>query len=360
MRYAADLPLAGLVSVLLSSASLAAEASATRELPPVPGIFMQVGERYVTTHEVQRELVVTLRPQLLRRKRMVEAGTWTEADQAKLVAQSDALGVQLAALLREKAVMEEYARSQGIKPHEPQLEERLRRRTRQAGGIKALLRKEGRTLGEIRDELRGEDMRARFMRNFVPEAAAPGPRDIRDYYAAHRDEIKGPARVKVRVLLIARGADPAGALAKAEDLKRELQFAPDRFEERARELSQHRETAGRGGLITAEIDGEETEWVGVDLLFRQNAVIGRVAAQLSPGRVSDVLAFANGYALVKVEGRREGGQLGIAEAAEPIREKLALEEREKLRREWVVFYQRSMYVADGRGRRVSPGAARGR
>jgi parvulin-like peptidyl-prolyl isomerase len=321
---------------------------------------MQVGERYLTTHEIQRELVVTLRPQLLRRKRMVEAGTWTEADQAKLVAQSDALGVQLAALLREKAVMEEYARSQGHGPDELRLEERLRRRTREAGGIKALLRKEGRTLGEIRDELRGEDMRVRFMRSLVPDAGPPGPSDIREYYAAHRDEIRAPAKVKTRILLIAKGDDPAGALAKAEDLKRELQFAADRFEERARELSQHRETAGRGGLITAEVDGEETEWIGIDLLLRQNAVIGRAVARLSPGRVSDVLAFANGYALVKVEGLREGGPLRIEEAAEPIKEKLALEERESLRREWVVFYQRSMYLADGRGRRVSPRVVRGR
>jgi len=359
MRCTAHLPLAGLVSVLVSSASPAADAPAAKALPPAPAILMQVGERYVTTHEIEREIMTALRPQLLRRGQMIKKGAWTQADEARLAAQGKTLKRQIVVVLRTKAIMEEHARAQGLRPDELRLEERLRRRALRAGGVEALLKAEGRTLGEIREELRGDDMRARFMRNYVPDAVPPGPRDIREYYAAHRDEIKAPAKVKVRVILLAKGDDD-GALATAEKLKRELQFAPERFAERAREHSQHRQTAGRGGLIAGMEAGKETEWIGIDALLRQNALVGRAVSQLPPGKVSDVLAFADGYALVKLEGVREGGLLGIGEAAEPIKEKLAAETREKLLEDWVVYYLRSTYLADGQGRRVNTRIAPGR
>ena len=112
--------------------------------------------------------------------------------------------------------------------------------------------------------------------------------------------------------------------------------------------------------MTYAIDGEETEWIGIDILLRQNAAIARALSQLSPGKVSGVLAFANGYALVKLEGLREGGPLGIGEAADPIKEKLALVKRERLLEDWVLYYMQSTYLADGRGRRISARATIGR
>ncbi len=360
MRSTAHLPLAGLVSVLVSSATFAADAPAAGALPPAPAILMQIGERYLTTHEIEREIMTALRSQLLRRKQMIREGTWSQADEARLAAQSEALKRQVVIVLRTKAIMEEHTRAQGMRPDELRLEERLRRRARQAGGVDALIKAEGRTLGELRDDLRGDDMRARFMRNYVPDAMAPGPREIREYYTTHRDEIKAPAMVKVRAILLARGDDAAGTLATAEKLKRELQFAPDRFAERAREHSNHRQTAERGGLIVGEMAGEETEWIGLDALVRQNALVGRAVAQLLPGKVSDVLTFAGGYALVKLEGIREGGILGIGEAADLIKKKLTTETREKLIEDWVLYYLRSTYLADGRGRRVNVGSAPGR
>jgi len=352
MRRATNPLLAGTAPLFVALVSCVTSAAEGDILPPAPNIFVQVGERYLTTHEIRQEVLAALRPQLVRRKQMMEAGAWTEAEGARLAAQSDALKREIPILLRQKAVMEEYARAQGVRPNEPGIEERLRRAARQAGGIEALVKSQGKTLSEIRDEFRGEELRARFMRQFVPEAAPPSPREIREYYAAHRDEIKAPARVKVRVLLVARGDDAEAALAEAEGLKRELQFAPDRFERLVREQSQHAETAARGGLITVEVDGEEKEWIGIDVLLRQNAAVARVVSRLSPGQVSDVLTFANGYALVKLDGLREGGPMGIGEAAEPIRRKLTIEKRERLLMDWVVYYSRTMYLADGLGRRI--------
>jgi parvulin-like peptidyl-prolyl isomerase len=346
--------------LLVSSAVPAADAPAAGALPPAPAIVMHVGERCLTTHEIEREIMSMLRPQLLRRKQMIEKGTWNQSLEAQLAAQSEALKRQVVIVLRTKAIMEEHARAQGHSPDELRLEERLRRRARQAGGVEALVKAEGRTLGEIRDNLRGDDMRARFMRNYVPDAVPPGPREIREYYTAHRDEIKASAMVKVRAILLAKGDDEAGALATAERLKRELQFAPDRFAERAREHSDHRQTAESGGLIAGKFEGKETEWIGLDELLRQNPLVGRAVAKLQPGKVSDVLAFADGFALVKLEGIRQGGILGIGEAADLIKDKLAADAREKLVEDWVLYHLRSTYLADGRGRRVDVRTAPGR
>jgi hypothetical protein len=330
--------------LLVSSAVPAADAPAAGALPPAPAIVMHVGERCLTTHEIEREIMSMLRPQLLRRKQMIEKGTWNQSLEAQLAAQSEALKRQVVIVLRTKAIMEEHARAQGHSPDELRLEERLRRRARQAGGVEALVKAEGRTLGEIRDNLRGDDMRARFMRNYVPDAVPPGPREIREYYTAHRDEIKASAMVKVRAILLAKGDDEAGALATAERLKRELQFAP----------------AESGGLIAGKFEGKETEWIGLDELLRQNPLVGRAVAKLQPGKVSDVLAFADGFALVKLEGIRQGGILGIGEAADLIKDKLAADAREKLVEDWVLYHLRSTYLADGRGRRVDVRTAPGR
>jgi len=144
MRRATNPLLAGAAPLLVALVSCVTSAAEGDILPPAPNIFVQVGERYLTTHEIRQEVLAALRPQFVRRKQMMEAGSWTEAEGARLAAQTDALKREIPILLRQKAVMEEYSRAQGLRPNEPGLEERLRRAARQAGGIEALIKARGR------------------------------------------------------------------------------------------------------------------------------------------------------------------------------------------------------------------------
>jgi len=333
------------------------------EIQPSPNVLVKVGADCVTSYGVQREVGIQMRGQDAARRKRLEAGSWTDEDEAKLSNVRALLAVKSRNELVARALMAEIALEAGYRPNERQLERRLRSAVKKAGSIEALVRKEGRSLNGIRELLRQQDLQGRFFRNFIPQDPGPGPREIREHYEANRAALKSPSSVRVRIIFVSSASDRKAAFEKADGLKRELRYAPDRFALRARESSDHKETAERGGLMVADVGGEKVEWVPSDQLARVNPVVAQVAQKLQPGRVSDVVPLADGFLLVKLEGYKKGRDLTLPEVADRITQALARETENRLIGDWIEYYLRRTYLVDSLGRRVGdrprPGAEGG-
>ncbi|MHC4200607.1 MAG: peptidylprolyl isomerase, partial [Planctomycetota bacterium] len=338
---------------------LAAAASVTArpEAPPRPGpgeellpssnILVKVGADCITSYGVQREVGIQLRGRDAVRRKRLEAGNWTEEEEARLANDRALLAVKFRDALVRRALMAEIALEAGYRANERQMERRLRAAVKEAGGIEALVRKEGRSLNGIRELLRQEDLQRRFFRNFIPQESGPGPREIREYYEANRAALKSPPRVRVRIIFVSSASDRKAAFEKADALKRELRYAPDRFALRARESSDHKASAERGGLFVLETGGEKVEWIPFDELARMNPVVAQVAQKLRPGRVSEVVRLNDGFLLVKLEGLRKGRDRTLPEVADQITQLLSREVENRLIGDWMDYYVRRTYLVDG-------------
>ena len=202
-------------------------------------------------------------------------------------------------------------------------------------------------------------MRFAFFRNFVPQGPGPGPREIREHYEANRPALKSPARVRVRIIFVSSASDRKAAFEKADGLKRELRYAPDRFALRARESSDHKESAEQGGLVVVDVGGEKVDWVPLGALARMNPVVAQVAQKLQPGRVSEVVRLADGFLLVKLEGYRKGREPELSEVADRITQSLSREVENRLIGDWMEYYLQRTYLVAGLGRRVGKGPGPG-
>jgi hypothetical protein len=329
------------------SAPQAAPREEAPALPPPPAILARVGQSILTTRDLEDALDPRSRALLEGRRAAIEKGAWTEAEERRLARVLPGLARRARRRALHETVAVETARASGYSPDEAEVEARLEQAARRAGGADKLARAEGSSLAEIRSDLRRQYLELRFYRNHVAHAVAPSPAEIRAYYEAHRDEMRLPTMVRLRKVTISgeRGADSARRL--AEKIRKEAEARPESFAELARRHSDDGESAPRGGLLVAG----GTEWLPLDLM---QGGLGEIARSLSEGEVSRVIETPDGFHLVKLDGLRPQGELSLAEAADRIGEALRRRTEEEIRADWMDFYLRRIYLADGEGREMSP------
>lgn len=282
--------------------------------------------------EFQRELSRRLQDGLRRRDQLVRAGLWGPREEEAF--NEARLGVisDVRAQLLRSAVIEDLVLSSGFRPDETILELRLEAAAKRAGGFEKLALQQGRNLGELREELRRADIERRFWRSFVPAPPEPTPAQIREYYMARREQMRSAPLVKLRVIQL-----PAGEHELADELRRELQYAPDRFAQRAREHSAHRESAERGGLLAAG-DG----FIPLDSL---PGPLAAAVARMNSGEVSNLIELADLIYLLKLEDARPGRAYTLEEVSEQIAELLRRAAEERALADWCEYYFHRVYVS---------------
>jgi parvulin-like peptidyl-prolyl isomerase len=335
MKYTRNI-LAVVGATLIAQAATAATASdAGPVLPEPPAIYARIGDKILTTLEVEREGRKRMAPVLKRAEIIKKAGRWTEADDAEIARLRQRFGVEALLDMRRQALMEDLTESSGMRADEFMIELQITSAAKRLGGLDKLVESEGRNLSEIRRELRLRDITRKFYRSFVPQGAPPGPSEIRAYYYENQDQLKEPDSVRVSIIQIAFGDDKEAAFDKVDSLRRELQFAPERFAARAREFSVHKESAERGGVYTFRRGRDELEEIPVDVL--PQAWIQAIATLL-PGRVSGTIETAEGFVLLKLDDYRKGKDVSFSEVADKISILLRRMEEQRIVADWTDYY----------------------
>jgi peptidyl-prolyl cis-trans isomerase C len=179
---------------------------------------------------------------------------------------------------------------------------------------------------EFREQVRRTLVVARFVDAEVAAQVTLGVEDLRRYYDQNPSEMMRPEAIRIGQIMVRvpSGASlqaRAAARQKIEEILKELRAGSD-FAEMARKHSDGPE-AGRGG--------------DSGLMSRGGGPppIERVAFQMKPGEISDVIETRIGFHIIRVGDTRPAGPVPFEEAREAIRARLAARERDQAIRAYV-------------------------
>lgn len=194
---------------------------------------------------------------------------------------------------------------------------------------------EGITLEELRVRYRRTLLFQKVVRNKLADRLKVGDDDVRSYFQQHQREFLTGQEVHVRHVFLAL---PAGASATEETRVRALGEsalarlrAGEDFAKVAREVSQG-QTAREGG---------DLGWLKRGVVQPE---VERVAFNLEPGKISDLVRTKPGFHILKVEARRGGEPRPFEEVKEEIRGRLMMEQAEGHQQQYVADLRKSAFL----------------
>lgn len=141
----------------------------------------------------------------------------------------------------------------------------------------------------------------------------PSPQEIEQHYNANIEQFSQPDQVRAQhILLKTEGKDDAAVKAQAEDLLKQVKGGAD-FAALATKFSEDESSKVKGGDL--------------DFFGRGQMVpeFDKVAFELQPGAISDLVKTQFGYHIIKVTEKRAASQRPLAEVKDQIAEQLKWE-----------------------------------
>jgi peptidyl-prolyl cis-trans isomerase SurA len=187
------------------------------------------------------------------------------------------------------------------------------------------------TLGEFK-KLETERMMVQAMRHKNTEInTIISPNRLQDYYRKHAAEFTSKEQIKLRMIMIPAGtSDPAGQKAMAEEILGKLVNGAE-FERMAQIYSED---------STRDLGGD-WGWVDRGTL---TAALEKVAFNLRPGKISNIIALGGNYYILKIEDKRGGATRSFNEVREEIERKLITEEAQAKQERWLASLRQKAYI----------------
>jgi len=187
------------------------------------------------------------------------------------------------------------------------------------------------TLGEFK-KLETERMMVQAMRHKNTEInTIISPNRLQDYYRKHAAEFTSKEQIKLRMIMIPAGtSDPVGQKAMAEEILGKLVNGAE-FERMAQIYSED---------STRDLGGD-WGWIDRGTL---TAALEKVAFNLRPGKISNIIALGGNYYILKVEDKRGGATRSFAEVREDIEKKLITEEAQAKQERWLASLRQKAYI----------------
>ena len=161
-----------------------------------------------------------------------------------------------------------------------------------------------------------------------PPASYPSEEDVKQAYEANRGQLATPAQYQLAQIFIAAPENADKQLAttaakKAADLAAKAQAKGADFAKIARESSEHKDTAPKGG---------DLGWLPeTQILPEIRAAIGK----MEKAEVSGAIRSANGWHVVKLLDRRPAGTRPLAEVRDTIVAQLRARRAQEIQRNYV-------------------------
>lgn len=215
------------------------------------------------------------------------------------------------------------------------VEERISTITREEfGGDRAAftrtLAAQGYTLERFR-QLETEKMIVQAMRSqnvkadvLVPEAK------VNAFYQQHRADYSTEEQIKLRMITI-RKAEGSDSRRKMLSEIRDKVVEGAEFQDLARMYSED----------STQEAGGDWGWVGRKTL---NDELTKIAFNLKPGKVSEIIELGNSYYLLFVEAKKNAATKPFAEVRGEIEKKLIQEERQRAMQDWLGKLRKKAYI----------------
>ncbi|MEN6301763.1 MAG: peptidyl-prolyl cis-trans isomerase [Armatimonadia bacterium] len=224
-------------------------------------------------------------------------------------------GAKMLLQMIDMALIEQAAAKEGVSISEGELDVKYQQAAARIGSERDLeekLKETRRGKQEFRAELRAEGLLDRLAMRQSPASDA----DLRKYYEQRKVEFSHKEQARVRLMLFRERAN-------ADTVVEALKDPQANFAGLAKAFSEDPATKDEGG---------DTGW------FERGdyaKAIGDMAFKLAPGQVSGVFEVPDGFAILKVEGKRPGGVEPFEKVKESVRSRVQLEQLEWARRDWL-------------------------
>jgi peptidyl-prolyl cis-trans isomerase SurA len=189
------------------------------------------------------------------------------------------------------------------------------------------------TLGEFK-KMETERMIVQAMRSKnVKRTTIISPTKVDDYYRKHRDEFTAKEQIKLRMIMIPSRADTGNAAAQkgmAEEVLGKLASGAE-FDRMAQIYSED---------STRDLGGD-WGWIERKTLA---APLEKVAFNLPPGRISNIVELSGNYYILKVDEKHGGTARSLAEVRPEIEKKLIQEEAQNLQERWIASLRSKAYI----------------
>ncbi len=197
------------------------------------------------------------------------------------------------------------------------------------------LKKEGKTLDDLRNEIRENIQRARLINRAVKSKIVVTDEEVEKFYEEHKDQFSQKEKWHLRVIFLPFPVNPTDrdrqeVLRLARKLKAQIEGGAS-FAALAREYSQ-----GPGAK-----EGGDVGYLSPDDL---DPKLAKYISALSPGEVSEPAETEDGIYLFKLEDIQEGGSKTFKNAKNYIRHLLYQREVNKRYMEWLQELRKRSYI----------------
>lgn len=195
------------------------------------------------------------------------------------------------------------------------------------------LQAQGFTLSRFR-ELERDKIVVQAMRfNNVKGDFIVSPSKIETAYTNAKPELTTPEQVKLRMIAISKGADPAEHAAQkalAEEVRAKLK-AGGKFDQLARMYSED----------SSRDSGGDWGWIDHKTL---NEGLTRAAFKLKNKEVSPLIEQDNTFYILMAEERKNAYTKPLGEVRPELEKKLSSEERQRLQQQWIEGLRKKAYI----------------
>ncbi len=227
--------------------------------------------------------------------------------------------------LVDQTIVEQVARKQGIKLDPARVQAKREQAVAQAGGkqrFQESLAKEFKT----EDMLRASLAREALAEQVISAQAQPSEPAIKQYYQSHQNDFKHGEMIHGRLILLESRQN-------AEEVRKVLKEPTSDFAGLAKALSIDPGTKDKDGDMGWIERGD------------YNSKLTDAAFKLSPGQVTDVIEYPDGFALVKVEGKQPAGVRPLQEVHDTIRSLLAREKESQALAAWAAEQRKQARIS---------------
>ena len=256
-----------------------------------------------------------------------------EAYQEKL---TEILNDNLQQMISQQIILHEYERA-GYKIPDSIIDQAVEERIRDKfGNDRAAFTKEmqaqGLTFEKFRQRVREQIIINAMQHNFVFEASIISPHKIEVYYAAHQADYQLDDRVKLRMIVLNKAVTDDGGQTKrmADEILAKIK-AGTPFAEMASAYSQGSQASQGGDL----------DWAEKKVLRKE---LADVAFTLKSGECSSILDLSDGYYILLVEAQDPAHVKPLKEVRAEIEKNIAIDDRNRLQKEWVDKLRKKTYV----------------
>jgi peptidyl-prolyl cis-trans isomerase SurA len=230
------------------------------------------------------------------------------------------------------------AREAGLEAKPEDVEEALTRimadnGVRSLSDLNEALKREGRTLEDLRRDLRDQITVLRLVQREVTARLRIPTEDLRAYYDAHPEQFATDRSVHLRQIVFATGGLSEG---ETEKVVQAIGALRSQVDGRDAFLTAEARLSGSPGVVTGDAGNLAERDLRPDL--------ARVLFALEPGQVSPPVMLPSGAAIFLVESKDPGVPLPFDQALPDVRR--AVSERESMAKgaEWLAQLKRNTYI----------------